>query len=233
MIIALSTGNPRYSLLYSHAKELADYMRKYVEFELLSTYYSEALNPEAFTNNKGVMNLQKVEFYSIKNKDDVIILSGDSSPNLQNFEFSEAIIDYSKKIGVKEIYTIGTRWSEPPDPKDDYNVIGCATDEQGANQLQEIGIEIMKEEQVPYFGGIVMGIAKLKEIKGNRLSVNHGETRPHPKSVISLVKMVSKIIGIKIDTLELEEYAKKRKQEPIIPDESEFVEKEETSDMYR
>ena len=70
-------------------------------------------------------------------------------------------------------------------------------------------------------------------IKGYRLSVNHGETRPHPKSVIALVKMVSKIIGIKIDTLELEEYAKKRKQEPIIPDESEFVEKEEISDMYR
>ena len=100
MIIALSTGNPRYSLLYSHAKELADYMRKHVEFELLSTYYSEALNPEAFTNNKGVVNLQKVEFYSIKNNDDVIILTGDSSPNLQNFEFSEEIIDYSKKASL-------------------------------------------------------------------------------------------------------------------------------------
>ena len=231
MIIALSTSVPKYEILYSHAKELAAYLKKNLELDLLAKYYSDAMQAEAFVDSEGIANLRKVEFHSVKGRSDLVLLSGDSSPISQNFKFSEAILKFAADLGVNQIYSIGTRWIEPPENTINSNVLGFATDRVGVKLLREADVTVTSGEYSPYFSSTVVGVAKLQGMRGYRLSVNHGEPRPHPRSIAALVRILSRLLKLKIDTSDLDEYASRIEQNhgPIKADHL----KKDGSEIYR
>ncbi len=233
MVVALSTSTPRYVYLYSHAKELADYLKKHMELDVVARYYSDAMPPEVFVDGDGTAGLKKVEFYSFKNRDDLILLAGDCSPSSQNFEFSEAVLRYAQELGVKEVYSIGTRWAEPPAPTVNPQVQGYATDAVGVERLSQAGVTIIRDEYSPYFSGVVVGVAKLLGLRGYRLSVNHGEPKPHPRSAASLLRALSKMLELNIDPTDLDEYASRLEEQQIPPTDAEYLPRREDSGIYR
>jgi proteasome assembly chaperone (PAC2) family protein len=209
LVISLSTSNPQYILLYSQARELGSYLLGKVKFEKIAALYSSSLPPAIQISEKGTLDLSGVDFFHHFNgKRDIILLVGHSSPMGDEYEFSAQVLSFAQRIGVREMVSIGARWSEEPIPPLEMpKVIGFSSDEDGVEELKALGAEIQKEESAYFFANTVVGLAQKYAMRGFKLSVNHGEPRPHPKSIISILGVLSKMMREEIDVADLQSSA--------------------------
>jgi proteasome assembly chaperone (PAC2) family protein len=205
LVVALSTSLPQYKAMYSQAKEVGKFMLKKMVFEKFATIYASALPAIAIISEGGSVRLSSASFYNHPAPRDLVLLTGDASPQEEQYEFAESILRYAKGIGVREMISIGTRWTEQVAPPTDIpKVRGFATDEAGVEVLKGHGVEIIREEPAPFFASLVVGLAENFGMTGYKLSVDHGEPAPHPLSVIQLLSVLQKMLGIQVEKEELE-----------------------------
>ena len=204
MIVAVSTSLQQYKAMYSQARELGDYMLKKMKFERIATIRSSAFPPEVIVRQEGVSTLPECAFYLSKGKKDLVLFTGDTSPMDQQYEFARILLDYSKQIGVKELFSLGARWAENPvPPETDPVPKGFATDRTGVAKLKKHGVKIVTEEPAPFFASMVVGMASEYGIRGYKLSVDHGEPSPHTRSVAKLLGLLSSLVGFEVPLEEL------------------------------
>jgi proteasome assembly chaperone (PAC2) family protein len=214
LLVSLSTTLAQYRALYSHARELADYLLKELKFTRLATIYSSALPPVAVVSEAGTARLSSAEFYVYGGSRDLVLLAGDSSPQDEQYEFADSVLKYAKELGVREVVSIGTRWTDqvaPPTAAP--RLTGFSTDEEGVEVLRGIGLEIAADEPAPFFASLVVGLAEKFGMRGYKISVDHGEPSPHPLSVIRLLDVLEKMLGIHVETDELEASAREMAKE--------------------
>jgi len=205
LLVSVSTSIPQYRPLYSHARELAAYMMKKMKFVPLASLYSSALPAEVSVREDGTVSLMVNSFYLNRGERDIILFGGDSSPFDDQYEFCDTVLDYAERLGVKELYSVGARWTEAPIPASHTpEVIGFSTDSEGVEELKSKGVGVIKGEPAPFFASMVVGLAKEHGMRGYKISVNHGEPSPHTRSVARMLGVLSKMIGFEIDLTELQ-----------------------------
>jgi len=213
LIISLSTSLSQYRAMYSQAKELASYLLKELDFTRLATLYSSALPPVAVISG-GTVRLSRTEFFLHRGLRDVVLLAGDSSPQDEQYEFAESVLRYAKELGVTQVISLGARWTEQVSPPTATpKVTGFASAQAGVEVLKGLGVEIVRDEPAPFFASMVVGLAEKFGMAGYKLSVDHGEPSPHPLSVIQLLGVLEKMVGIQVGTRELEESAREMAKE--------------------
>jgi proteasome assembly chaperone (PAC2) family protein len=204
MVVAVSTSIPQYRTLYSHARELANYMLRKMRFEKIATIYSSSFVPEVMVKDDGVSALPACFVHIAQGARDVLLFSGDTSPMEDQHQFARVLLDYAKDLGVKELFSVGTRWAESPvSPETDPEPNGFATDSVGVARLKKCGVKLVPEEPAPFFASIVVGLAKEYGMRGYKLSVDHGEPIPHPKSVYKMLGILSTLVGFDVPMDEL------------------------------
>ncbi len=209
LVVALSTSNPQYRALYSQAREVGKYLLKKMDFAKLATLYASALPPATVISEEGTARFVSARFYHHSGERDVVLLAGDTSPTDDQYEFCDAVLDFAKELGVSELISIGTRWTEPAAQHDfKASVLGFATDKKGVDELEGYGVTIIKDEPAPFFASLVVALAAAHGIRGYKLSVDHGEPSPHPRSVAELLRVLSKMVKLQVDTTDLETAAK-------------------------
>jgi proteasome assembly chaperone (PAC2) family protein len=214
LLVAVSTSISRYKALYSQARELAEYLLKSLKFEEVAVVHSSAFAPEVIVREDGTAILPACRFYLHRGKSDLLLFAGDSSPADDQQMFARTILDYASKLGVKEVYSVGARWSETPAPAfDDPHINGFATDKEGVKKLKDNGVEIIESEPAPFFASMIVGMAKEYGMKGYKISVDHGEPIPHTRSVIKMLEALSSMMGFKVDLGELRKAVKAPPQE--------------------
>jgi len=214
LIVSLSTNLSQYKAMYSQAKELGAFMLQEMEFTRIATIYSSAFPPVAMISDEGTIRLSSAEFYSHPGLRDIVLLVGDSSPHDNQYEFAESVLRYAGELGVTEVISIGTRWTEQAAPPSAIpKVTGFANDETGVEILKSHGIEIVKDEPAPFFASLVVGLAEKFGMRAYKISVDHGEPIPHPLSVIQLLGALEKMLGIKLRTEDLEAKAREMAKE--------------------
>jgi len=214
LLVAVSTSSSQYKALYSQARELSNYLLKTLKFEEVAVLRSSALQPEVIVKEDGTAILPACRFHVHRGKGDLLLFAGDSSPSDDQFEFARMVLDFGKKAGVKEVYSVGARWSENPVPAfEDPHVNGFATDKEGVKKLKEHGVEIIESEPAPFFASMIVGMASEYGMRGYKISVDHGEPIPHTRSVIKMLEVLSAMIGFKVDMNELKALVKAPPQE--------------------
>ena len=204
LLVATSTSIQQYRALYSQARELAKYMLAKMEFEKLATMYSSTFAPEVLVREDGTSNLPASHIFLHRGKRDILLFTGDSSPMDDQYQFGGVLLDFAKKAGVKELYSVGARWSENPVPdSQDPEINGFASDAAGAARLAKQGVKLIKGEPAPFFASIVVGMAGGYGIRGYKISVDHGEPIPHSRTVVKMLELLSEMVGFKIDLTEL------------------------------
>jgi proteasome assembly chaperone (PAC2) family protein len=199
MVVAVSTSMQQYRAMYSQARELGDYMLRNMKFERIATIRSSAFAPEVIVRNGGVSTLPECHFDLNKGRRDLVLFSGDTSPMDAQYDFAAILLDYAKELGVKELYSIGARWAENPLSPDTEPVPnGFSTDKVGVSKLKKNGVKILAEEPAPFFASIIVGMAKECGIRGYKLSVDHGEPNPHPRSVAKILGVLSAMVGFQV-----------------------------------
>jgi proteasome assembly chaperone (PAC2) family protein len=206
LLVALSTSNPQYQLLYSQARELGKFLLSKVDFRLIASLYSSALSPEVKISSDGIADLVSNDFYVFAGeKRDYILLTGHASPIEDEYEYADVILPFAKRLGVKELVSFGARWTEEVlPPLETPKVLGFANDKEGTDRLEEIGVELLREENAFFFANTIVAMSRFYDIRGYKLSVDHGEPAPHPKSLIAFLGVLPKLIGLSIETSELE-----------------------------
>ncbi len=204
LLVSVSTSIPQYQALYSHGRILAEYMRKKMKFERIASLYSSSLPPEVVSKEDGTVGLPACHFYLHESAKDIVLFSGDSSPYEDQFEFTRCVLSFAHERGVKEVFSVGARWTEPPlSPVETPAVLGFATDSSGVERLKTSGVAVISNEPAPFFASIVVGLAPSYGMAGYKISVNHGEPAPHPRSVAGMLQAFSKMVGFEVDVKDL------------------------------
>ncbi len=199
MIVAVSTSLQQYREMYSQARELGDYMLSKMKFERIATIRASAFPPEVIVREGGISSLPECHFHLNREERDLVLFTGDASPMDEQYEFASIFLDYAEELGVKELYSVGTRWTEnplPPGTEPEPN--GFSTDRAGVEKLKRNGVKIITEEPAPFFSSMVVGMAKERGIRGYKLSVDHGEPSPHSRSVARLLSVLSAMADFKV-----------------------------------
>ena len=199
MVVAVSTSLQQYRAMYSQAREMGDYMLRRMKFERIATIRASAFPPEVIVRDGGISTLPECHFYLSREERDLVLFTGDTSPMDGQYEFTTTFLDYAEELGVKELYSVGTRWAENPLlPGTEPEPNGFSTDRVGIAKLKEHKVKILAEELAPFFASMVVGMAKERGIRGYKLSVDHGEPSPHPRSVAKLLGVLSAMAGFHV-----------------------------------
>ncbi len=177
-------------------KIVVDYMIEELEADLLRTYFSHDLPNTVFVNEENLVELPKLGVFHKKvNGQDFLFLAGDVQPKGEraSFEFTEKLLDETKKAGLKEIVTIGgVGYSEPPSEIKVY----CTGNDKSFVDTFEADKDIYGVVG-PIIGitGLLIGLSKQRNVKGGTLLA---ETYNHPMHLgIREAKEVLKILNKK------------------------------------
>ncbi|MDG6967558.1 MAG: PAC2 family protein [Nitrososphaerota archaeon] len=214
LLVCLSTMAPQYVPLYSHARELAGFLLKNVDSKVLATHYSSSLPAAVTIEQEGVARLYSNQFRAIRGRKRIIVLSGDGSPFDDQQDFAHSALSFAARLGATEVVSVGARWAETPAPPGSpLRPVGYATDAAGVKELEGYGVAITRGEPGPFFPNLVVGMAPDYGMRGFKLGVDHGEPLPHPRSVMLILGVLSKMLGLEVETKALEARAKEMESE--------------------
>ncbi|MDG6997211.1 MAG: proteasome assembly chaperone family protein [Nitrososphaerota archaeon] len=193
-------------------KFAVDHLIDQLKAKPLAEIYSDGFPPQVLVRGDGAISLMRSDLSYWKDpnsKNDLIFFTGDAQPSNPESEFalSEYVVDYlSREFKSSELITLGAYATGMP--VEGTKVYAAATDTSLAKALEEIGCTLMAEGGITGMNGLLLGVAKLKGLKGFTLL---GETSGYAidaKASENVILKLEKILGISVDPSKLEERAK-------------------------
>ncbi len=151
-----------------------DFVIESLKAEKIYEIYSDGFPNFVFVNEKGMIELPKVEIYhkKIKGKD-FFLVSGDVQPidEKSSYNFCERLLELFEKTSGKEIITLGGMGLDeiPKTPK----VYCSGTDRQLVDKFKINGVKSAEGVVGPIMGvsGLLVGLCKARGMKGAVLLV--------------------------------------------------------------
>ncbi len=191
-------------------KMVAEYLVHKLNAHKFAELYSDNFPYHVFIREDYTVELPKNEFYYVKGKKrDVVLLTGDfqSLTPQGHYELSSAIIEFVRKLGVKEMVTVGGFGVEeiPSKPK----VIGAVTHRELVDEFKHLGVDFDYGERVGMIvgeSGLLLGLGKLNDMKGVCLM---GETFARPmftdaRAAKAVLDVLAAYLDIEIDMKDIE-----------------------------
>lgn len=191
-----------------HAKHLAD-------------IYSNSFPPQILIRTDGVAELMKNSIYysdraavvadtntTSSSSNDMLLLTGDSQPVSPESQYllAEEILDIAAKFNTQKIFTLGAYITQVFVDKP--RVFGTANDIEIVKAFDGQNILTMDNGSVAGMNGLIVGIAKLRGIKGTcLLGETSGFVVDAKASKVVLESLLS-ITGLRVDMTDIEKKAK-------------------------
>jgi len=191
------------------------YLIKQLGAKRFAEMYSPHFPYYVLVNKKGNVRLLRGEFYFWKNpagENDLLFLTGDSQAQTieGQYEVTSNILDFTQKLGIKVIITIGGYRKEAEDtPK---VMVVSTSPELLKKALEAKAIASPPGNPIVGTAGLLLGLAKFRKIDALCLL---GETRgylPDPKAAKSVLEVLRKILGFDVDLNGLDKEIEKSKE---------------------
>ncbi|NIR86376.1 proteasome assembly chaperone family protein [Candidatus Bathyarchaeota archaeon] len=183
------------------------YLIKQLKAKKLAELYSPHFPYYVLVNKKGSVRLLRGEFYFWKNEtgeNDLILLTGDHQAQTieGQYNVSSCILDFAEKYGVKMAVTIGGYRKEAEEtPK----VVAVSTNPKLLDRaLQAEAVVSPAGNPIVGTAGLLLGLARFRNIDALCLL---GETCGYlrdPRAAKSVLYVLQKILGLKVDLSGLE-----------------------------
>ena len=189
-----------------------DHLIQELNAKRLVDIYSTSFPPQIMIRTDGVAELMRnTIFYSkagATSGNDLLLLTGDSQPSSPESEYAlaEQILDIAAKFDTKKAFTLAA--SVTGVFVDKPRIFGTATDADIVKTFDKQNILTMDNGSIGGMNGLVIGIAKLRGMKGTCLL---GETSGYvvdAKASKAILESLLSIVGITIDMTNLEKRAK-------------------------
>ena len=190
------------------AKISADYLRRRLKARNFAEirYFQNAI---IYKDSLAELPPLRHRFFAVPGRD-ILICVGDAQPSTpeEALRLAEKVVDLAGKYKVRRIYTMA---AYPNDYPEEPRVYGVYTDEKLKSELEEHGVGFIEGEgAVNGLNGILIGIAKRRGIDGVCLmgEIRYANVPQHLSSKAVLDKLTA-ILGVEIDTTQLEKRAEK------------------------
>ncbi|WP_337863846.1 proteasome assembly chaperone family protein [Nitrososphaera sp.] len=177
----------------------------------IADIYSSSFPPQVMIRTDGTADLMKNSIFfwqQPEGKTSLLLLTGDSQPSNPDSEYAlaEQILDFAGRLGAKQVFTLaayitGVFVDRP-------RVFGTATDAETVATFAGRNIAVMDSGGITGMNGLVVGIAKLRGMKGICLL---GETSGYvvdAKASKAVLESLLGILGVTVDMSNLEKRAK-------------------------
>jgi proteasome assembly chaperone (PAC2) family protein len=201
---------------------VANYLQRKLDFKILgeieSSYFFDPIGVIAKDNVVEAPQFPQNKFYYLKNKwkgSDLILFISSDQPSSKAYELAGCVLDVGLNFEVKRVYTCAaalTRIHYTEQPR----VWGVATNQQVAEELQKHDLVQRNTLQIAGLNGLLLGVAKERDIEGICLL---GEVPAHtsrienPMAALAILKVLTGMLGIEIDTAELAETVRETKEQ--------------------
>ena len=195
---------------------IANYLKAKLNFKELgyfeASYFFDPIGVLVKDNVVEEPNFPQSDFYYFKNTGggkDLILFIGDDQPATKGYELAHCILDVGERFGAERIYTCAaamTRIHHTEPPK----VWGVATSHLLSYGLKEHNLESASNLQIAGLNGLLLGVAKEREIDGICLLgevPSYASRVPNPMAALAVLKVLSSMLEIKIDFAELAKMA--------------------------
>jgi hypothetical protein len=191
------------------------YLIKQLQAKKFAELYSPHFPYYVLVSKRGSVRLLRGSFYFWKNnsgESDLIFLTGDSQAQTieGQYEVSSCILDFVSRLNTRLIITVGGYRKEVEDkPK----VVAVSTNPKILKRaLQAEALVSSSGNPIVGTAGLLLGLARFKNIDALCLL---GETRgylPDPLAAKSVVEVLQKLLGIKVDMSGLDREIEKSRQ---------------------
>jgi uncharacterized protein (TIGR00162 family) len=205
----LITGLPGIALI---GQVVGRYMVDELKAEKVANIVSPHFPHQVFMTKRGGFRIIKNSFYLFRGKKrDVLILLGDiqAMSSVGQYEVAGKILDYCKKVGVKEIMTIGGYSTGKIVAEGKRKVFAVSTSEKLRDKLKKYGI-LFGEARGSIVGaaGILPALGKIQGIDGSCImGETHGSYVDAPAAK-QIVQILAKYVQVKIDLKRLDKRAR-------------------------
>lgn len=188
-----------------------DYLIKEMKAELFAEVYSNTFPPQVVIKQNGSAALIKNDLYFAKRSDsenDLVLYTGDSQPITPEGDYllAEEVLGMVKQMGAKRVFTLAAyitgAFVEKP------RVYATATHKELLKELESYGVQLMKEGSITGMNGLLIGMARIKDMEGICLL---GETSGYiidAKASQAVLEVISKMLKLEIDMSSIAERAK-------------------------
>jgi len=195
---------------------LANYLRAKLPFKdlayLEASYFFDPIGVLVRDNVVEAPTFPQSRFYYWKNDssdNDLILFIGDDQPPAKGYDLANCILDVGERFGVGRVYTCAAaitriHHTEPP------RVWGVATSHLLARDLEQYKLETASNLQIAGLNGLLLGVAKERSVDGICLLGEvpvYASRVPNPMAALAVLKVLSAILGVKIDLAELAKMA--------------------------
>ena len=191
---------------------VATYLAKKLEFKELATvqadYFFEPVGVLAKDSVIEAPQFPQSQFFYWKNSQggsDLVLFLGESQPSVKSYELASCILDVGLKFRISMIYTCAaalTHIHHTEQPR----VWGVGTNQTVTDELARHNLIMKGNIHISGLNGLLMGVAKERGMDGICLlgEVPSYATKMHnPIAALAIIKTLTSILGIKIDTGEL------------------------------
>jgi len=173
--------------------------------EVYSPYFQDA----AFSSVQGTLQRPTIELHACSlpdNDRDLVILYGNTQPmtSYGQYEVSEKILDHAHSLGCRVIVSLAGLRREYV--RERPQVFCIASDFEVMDKALPKGVNPLQGE-VYGMAGLLVGLARLKEMQGICLLAETLGIHPDPSAARAVLEKLSAIYGVKMDLSDLAETA--------------------------
>jgi len=190
-------------------KLAADHLVSAFEMKKAVEYTSESFPPVVNVRPDGTAEQMKGELYFGKAEGGlgIMVFTADAQPTTSEgeYELSDAVIELARKCGVKRVFALAAYITGAFSPAS--KVYGSATSKAMLDSLAADGVTLMKDGGISGMNGLLIGMASLRGLEGACLLGETSGFVVDPGASKSILEVLSKEIGVKIDTSKLKKEA--------------------------
>ncbi len=201
---------------------VANYLKSKLDFkdlaEIVAPQFFDPIGIAVKDNVVEAPQFPQSKFYYWKDKtkggNDLIIFIGDDQPAAKGYALAQCVLDVAVRFGVKRIYTCAAALTHIH-PTELPRVWGVATNPALTAELKKYDLLERGNFQIAGLNGLLLGTAKERNVEGMCLlgEVPQYATRvPNPMAALAIVSILTKMLGISIDTVELSRQADEAKE---------------------
>jgi hypothetical protein len=191
-------------------KLAVEHIIKELDAKPLADIYSYSFPPQVVIRSDGIADLMKnsIHYWKGNGKPDLLLLTGDAQPTMPEAEYVlvEEVLNLAQKFKSHTVFTLAAyitgNFVEKP------RVYATATDDSFLKEFESRGMLMMDGGSITGMNGLIVGMAKLKRMRGVCLL---GETSGYvvdAKASQVVLQPLLDMIGVKIDMENLEKRAK-------------------------
>ncbi|HHE41851.1 MAG TPA: hypothetical protein ENL12_04315 [Dehalococcoidia bacterium] len=145
----------------------------------------------------------------------LVVFIGEEQPQMKGYEMVETVLDAAEQLGVSRLFSVAAAVTKIH-YSEETKVWGVATEPELLDEFARHKVILRGTLKIAGLNGLVLGRAKQRGLEGLCLLgevPGFATQMAHPKAALAVLSILAEMLGIEVDTSELEALARQSEME--------------------